>query len=123
MVRATPAGYPGLDSVVATARSLPLTTRPRASAGGMNQRLRNFVPEGGTLVVGLLLATPLAMLVVNSFNVAPVGQPARFGMDNWTAALSDPTAFAALVNSFELSLTRTGISLPIALVLTWLITR
>jgi iron(III) transport system permease protein len=107
---------------VATARSLPLAgTRPRGA--GLTERLRGLAPDGASLVIGLLLAAPLAMLVVNSFNVAPVGQPARYGLSNWAAAVSDPTALGALVNSLELALVRTSISLPVAVGLTWLITR
>jgi iron(III) transport system permease protein len=90
---------------------------------GLARRVLDLAPSGGSLLIGLVLAAPLVMLIVNSFNVAAVGQPARYGLANWTAAFSDPTAFGALINSLELALTRTSISLPIALGVTWLITR
>ena len=107
---------------MATARSLPLTSS-RIPRAGLARWVLDLAPSGGSLIIGLVLAAPLVMLIVNSFNVAPVGQPARYGLANWTAAFSDPTAFGALINSLELALTRTSISLPIALGLTWLITR
>lgn len=75
------------------------------------------------LIVGIILLLPLVMLLVNSFNVAPAGQAFQYGLGNWTAAFADPTSLGALWNSLALSITRTVISLPIALALTWLIAR
>ena len=75
------------------------------------------------LLVGVVLALPLAMLLTNSFNVSAAGQPARFGFANWQAAVGDPSAVGALWNSFALAIVRTAISLPVALVLTWLVAR
>ena len=75
------------------------------------------------LLVGVVLALPLAMLLANSFNVSAAGQPARFGFANWQAAVADPSAVGALWNSFALAIVRTAISLPVALVLTWLVAR
>src|SRR6266446_10821717 len=67
------------------------------------------------LLVGVVLALPLAMLLANSFNVSAAGQPARFGFANWQAAVADPSAVGALWNSFALAIVRTAISLPVAL--------
>ncbi|TME33262.1 MAG: iron ABC transporter permease [Chloroflexi bacterium] len=75
------------------------------------------------LLVGVVLALPLAMLLTNSFNVSAAGQPARFGFANWQAAVADPSAVGALWNSFALAIVRTAISLPVALVLTCLVAR
>jgi len=75
------------------------------------------------LAVGIVLVLPLLMLLVNSVNVAPAGQAYRYGLGNWQAAIADPSALGALWNSFALAVTRTAISLPIALALTWLIAR
>lgn len=84
---------------------------------------RHLASRGLPLALGIVLLLPLAMLLVNSVNVAPAGQPFRYGLDNWQAAFSDPSAMGALWNSLALSVTRTLISLPVALVLTWLIAR
>ena len=75
------------------------------------------------LIVGLILVLPLVMLLANSVNVAQAGQPYRLGLSNWQAAFADATALGALWNSFALAITRTAISLPVALVLTWLVAR
>src|SRR5205807_320176 len=75
------------------------------------------------LAVGIVLVLPLSMLLINSFNVAPAGQAYRLGLNNWQTAVADATALGALWNSFALAVVRTAVSLPIALVLTWLIAR
>jgi iron(III) transport system permease protein len=79
--------------------------------------------RGLPLLMGLVLVAPLVMLLANSFNVAAAGQAYRFGLANWQQAFADQSSLGALWNSFALAVTRTAISLPIALVLTWLIAR
>jgi iron(III) transport system permease protein len=79
--------------------------------------------RGLPLLVGVILVLPLGMLLTNSFNVAPAGQAFRYGLGNWQSALADPTALGALWNSFALAIVRTAISVPVAMVLTWLIAR
>ena len=79
--------------------------------------------RGLPLFVGIILVLPLGMLLTNSFNVAPAGQAFRYGLGNWQSALADPTALGALWNSFALAIVRTSISVPVALVLTWLVAR
>src|SRR5579884_683190 len=72
----------------------------------------------------LVIGGPLLWsLIINSFNVSPVGREAAYGLDNWVQAFNDPLTINALWNSFSLALVRTGISLPFALGFTWLITR
>src|SRR5258708_20968915 len=79
--------------------------------------------EGPAAAGGVILVLPLGMLLTNSFNVAPAGQAFRYGLGNWQSALADPTALGALWNSFALAIVRTAISVPVALVLTWLVAR
>src|ERR1700681_3920435 len=74
--------------------------------------------RGLPLLIGIILVLPLGMLLVNSVNVAPAGQAWRYGLGNWQAALADPAALNALWNSFALAITRTVISVPIAMLLT-----
>ena len=75
------------------------------------------------LALGILIAAPLALLVLNSFNVATLGTTATYGLGNWYVAFSDSSTIGALWNSLSLALVRTAISIPLALVLTWLIAR
>jgi iron(III) transport system permease protein len=102
----------------ASVPALGLVRLPRFSA--LSGRLAS---RALPLLVGLILVMPLLMLLVNSLNVAPAGQAFRFGVGNWQQAFADQSAMGALWNSFALAVTRTAISLPIALVLTWLIAR
>lgn len=77
----------------------------------------------GPLLLGLLIVLPIVMLVANSFNVAGAGRPAAFGLQNWTAAFADQATMSALLNSLALALTRTGISIPVGIAMTWLVAR
>ncbi|MCA1647295.1 MAG: iron ABC transporter permease [Chloroflexi bacterium] len=79
--------------------------------------------RGLPLLVGIILVLPLGMLLFNSLNVAPAGQAFRYGLGNWQAALADATALGALWNSFALAIVRTAISVPLAVLLTWLVAR
>src|SRR3569833_1566899 len=96
---------------------------PRVGAWQLGRAPRRAVSRGLPLLAGLINLSPLLMLLVNCFNVAAAGQPYRFGLANWQAALADPSALGALVNSLTLAFTRTAISTPIALGITWLVAR
>lgn len=99
-------------------------TLPRArSSSRRTARWRAFVGTGLPLLAAVLVALPLVLVFVNSFNTAAPGQPAHYGIDNWISAFTDPKALAALWNSVALSVTRTGISLALAIALAWLIAR
>jgi iron(III) transport system permease protein len=96
---------------------------PRPRHWQFDALVGRLTSRGLPLLVGVILVMPLGMLLFNSFNVAAAGQAFRFGLGNWQAAVADPAALSALWNSFSLALVRTGISVPLALVLTWLIAR
>jgi iron(III) transport system permease protein len=91
--------------------------------GQLELRLRRLVIVGGPLLVGTIVALPVVLLLVNSFNIAQPGREAVYGAQNWLRAFADPTALAALWNTVALGAVRTAVSLPIALALTWLIAR
>ncbi|MCW2695226.1 MAG: iron transporter permease [Modestobacter sp.] len=74
-------------------------------------------------VVGSATLVPLALLLVNSLNIASVNEPVRYGLDNWRAAFADPAVGEAAWNTFRLGLTRTLIAVVIASILAWLIAR
>ena len=86
--------------------------------------------ELGTVLCTLLLALvalcvvfPLVLVAIQSLQVAPPGQPARYGLDGWRAALGEPGLRAALVNTFTITLVRQLISLPLAVLIAWLLAR
>src|SRR5918995_1605218 len=75
------------------------------------------------LVVGFLVLTPLALMILNSFQIARPGQPIVWGLDGWIKAFSTPGIIKAMSNTFTLALTRQVIALFIGAFFAWLIAR
>ena len=73
--------------------------------------------------VALCVVFPLVLVVFQSFQVAPPGQPARYGLDGWRAALGEPGLRAALVNTLTVTFVRQFFSLPLAVLIAWLLAR
>jgi iron(III) transport system permease protein len=78
---------------------------------------------GATGVVGFFVLAPIALLLVNSLQVGPVGGPQAWSLDGWRQALATPKVQAAVVNTVTLGLTRQAIALVCAVVLAWLLAR
>src|SRR2546425_2151912 len=74
-------------------------------------------------VVAFCVVYPLLLVVLESFQVAPPGQPARYGLDGWRAAFAEPLLRAALLNTFKVTLARQVVSLALAVLIAWLIAR
>jgi len=74
-------------------------------------------------VVGFLVLTPLALMILNSFQTARPGQPIVWGMEGWVTAFSAPGIVSAMTNTFTLSITRQAIALLIGAFFAWLIAR
>ena len=75
------------------------------------------------LVVGFLVLTPLALMILNSFQIARPGQPIVWGLDGWVKAFSTPGIIKAMTNTFTLAITRQAIALFIGAFFAWLIAR
>src|SRR5439155_5030678 len=75
------------------------------------------------LCVALCVVYPLLLVVLESFQVAPPGQPARYGLDGWRAAFAEPLLRAALLNTLKVTVARQVLSLALALLVAWLIAR
>ena len=73
--------------------------------------------------VGLCVVFPLVLVALQSLQVAPPGQPARYGLDGWRAALGEPGLRTALVNTLTVTLARQLTSLPLAVLVAWLLAR
>jgi iron(III) transport system permease protein len=74
-------------------------------------------------VVAFLVLMPLALMLLNSFQLARPGQPPVYGLRGWQQALTDSSMLTALKNTMSLSLTREAIALVIGVLLAWLIAR
>jgi iron(III) transport system permease protein len=79
-----------------------------------------------TVVLGMVtlcVVFPLALVVLQSFQVAPPGQPVRFGLDGWRAAIGEPGLRTALLNTLSVTFVRQLLSLPLAVLIAWLLAR
>ena len=74
-------------------------------------------------MVALLVAVPVILLLLDSFQVGQFGTQTRLGIDNWTSALSNPRALAALQNTILLAVTRQAIALVVGVLVAWLLAR
>jgi iron(III) transport system permease protein len=74
-------------------------------------------------LVALCVVFPVVLVVLQSFQVAAPGQPATYGLDGWRAALGEPGLRAALVNTFNVTVVRQLLSLPLAVMIAWLLAR
>lgn len=79
--------------------------------------------SGVLAVVAFGVLFPVVLVVLESFQVAPPGQPAAYGLDGWRAAFSEPGLRAALLNTLTVTLVRQLLSLPLAILIAWLLAR
>ena len=78
-----------------------------------------------TIALGFYLLYPVLLLLIYTFNVAPevfFGQP-QWGLDNWRAAFQKPDILGSLWNSLRVWGLTVGISLPVAVVIAWVLAR
>ncbi len=74
-------------------------------------------------VVAFLVVTPLALMILNSFQIARPGQPIVWGLEGWVTAFSTPGIIKAITNTFTLAITRQAIALLVGAFFAWLIAR
>lgn len=96
----------------------------RSSRAGFRQfrHLRLLASVVLLLLVAFVTMVPLLFLIINSFNVAPLGKSVSWGLEGWKQAFGTPQTRNALKFSFLLS-TRTFIGLLAAFVISWLLIR
>jgi len=76
------------------------------------------------IVVAVATLVPLIYLVVNSFNVAsPTSYKFTFGFGNWTSAYADGDTVRSIWTTVWLTLVRSGIAIPVGVLISWLIAR
>jgi iron(III) transport system permease protein len=75
------------------------------------------------VALGFYVVYPLVLILVNSFNVARIAEPARYGLDNWAAAFSQPRVLQSLANTILVYFLYTTIGFPIAVVIAWALAR
>lgn len=87
------------------------------------RKLRNLPYHLLLATLAFFVIYPLFLLLLNSFQISPPGETARFSWNGWRTALSDPEVLQALLNSVTLTLTRQIISLPIGILIAWFLAR
>src|SRR5215216_6496227 len=75
------------------------------------------------LVIGFYVIYPLILIFINSFNVARIAEPARYGLDNWIAAFSTPNLFQAIWNTFFIYICYISVAFPMGVLIAWLLAR
>jgi iron(III) transport system permease protein len=74
------------------------------------------------ILIGLVTLAPVAYVVVESFDVSPLGAPFRFGLDGWRDIVGSQRTWNSIIYSFILSV-RVPIAILVALGISWLLIR
>jgi iron(III) transport system permease protein len=98
-------------------------TQAIAAPGPRRIELQSVLCTLVLAIVALCVVFPIALVVLQSFQVAAPGQPATYGLDGWHAALGEPGLRAALVNTLKVTVVRQLLSLPLAVLIAWLLAR
>jgi len=75
------------------------------------------------LLVALVTLVPVLFLIFSSFNTAPPGEEARYGLENWQAAFADSRISNAIWTTVRLAVTRVAIAVVVGILFAWLIAR
>lgn len=73
--------------------------------------------------VGLYVLYPLALIIINSFNVAPIGTPEAYGLQPWREAFGDSAIWISLWNTIKVGIVLLAIALPLSSFIAWLLGR
>ncbi|HWO40344.1 MAG TPA: iron ABC transporter permease [Candidatus Eisenbacteria bacterium] len=86
--------------------------------------------DGGTLLMAVLIGAvgfyvlyPLALILINSFNVATIAEPPQYGLQAWKDAFREPGIVRSLWNSVKIALALQLIALPLGIFISWLLAR
>jgi len=86
--------------------------------------------DGGTLLMALLIGAmgfyilyPLALILLNSFNVATIAEPPAYGLQAWKDAFSEAGIWRSLWNSVKIGIVLQVIALPLGIFIAWLLSR
>ncbi|MXW29619.1 MAG: iron ABC transporter permease [Chloroflexi bacterium] len=72
---------------------------------------------------GCYILYPVILVFINSFNIAGIGQPSEWSLDNWRVAFSQPGIWTAVWHTFMIYFLYTGIGFPVAVLIAWTLAR
>ncbi len=111
-------------------KSLPDATRIEFGRPAVLRRLQfpqlrwgSIVPLLLIALLILLLAYPIARLLVQSFVASRPGHPTVWTINGWVAAFTDTTLPVAFANTFFLAFVRVVITSGLAIFFAWVVTR
>jgi iron(III) transport system permease protein len=95
---------------------------------GQSRPLRSFDPTALLLILLLALLAfavlyPIFLLVTASFQVETGEKAIAYSLDAWKAALNEPGIAQAFLNTLVVTALVQGISIPIAILIAWVIAR
>ena len=86
--------------------------------------------NGGLLLMIVLIGGmsfyvvyPLALILINSFNIATIAEPPAYGLQAWRDAFSEPGILRSLWNSVRVGVTLQAFALPLGIFISWLLAR
>lgn len=94
---------------------------PRARITPLNWGLFLMIVLIGFM--GFYILYPLALILINSFNIATIGEPTRWGLGAWKEAFTEYGVREALWNTVNLTLVRQAIVFPAGIFLAWILSR
>ena len=94
---------------------------PRARITPLNWGLFLMIVLIGFM--GFYILYPLALILINSFNIATIGEPTRWGLGAWKEAFTEYGVREALWNTINLTLVRQAIVFPAGIFLAWILSR
>ena len=101
--------------------SADASVAPRARISPFNWGLYLMIVLIGFM--GFYILYPLALILINSFNVATIAEPAKWGLDAWKEAFTEYGVREALWNTIHLTLVRQAIVFPLGIFLAWILSR
>lgn len=94
---------------------------PRARISPLNWGLFLMIILIGFM--GFYILYPLALILINSFNVATIAETPRYGLGAWREAFTGYGVQEALWNTINVTLVRQAIVFPVGVLLAWILAR
>ncbi len=102
-----------------------IAEQPRAALPAARAPRMNSAWLAGLLLliaIAILTLAPVVYVVIESFDVSPLGAPFKFGLDGWRDIVGSQRTWNSIIYSFILS-TRVPIAIFVALGISWLLIR
>jgi iron(III) transport system permease protein len=96
---------------------------PRSQVRGVRVEVGILVMACVLGLAAFLVIYPIFLLLLNSFNVASLGQSPRYGLEPWRDAFGSSSVVGALVNTLQVFFMLQVIAFPGAILIAWLLAR